>query len=67
MHRVVTSYRNGGTRPVVEKGPWHPNRDAASHWAEIFRMLGYVVEVESQHGLEDDDNRALADALSSMA
>ena len=69
MYRVITKYRDSGsTRPIVEHGPWHNDHDTADYWAELLRAQGYVVEVESQHiGHPADDNRALADALSSMA
>lgn len=71
MFRVVTKYRNGTARPVVERGPWHTSRQTAEEWADTLRHLGYVVHVEAQHGLVDggakDDNAMLADALASMA
>lgn len=75
MYRVVTKYRNGTARPVVERGPWHPNRKSADDWARILREHGYVTHVESQGGLIDagltggsaSDNSELMAALSSMA
>jgi len=76
VYRVVTKYRNGSTRPVVERGPWHTSRKTAEDWAETLRGHGYTVFIESQNGLIDagltgggagDDNSALMDALSSMA
>jgi len=70
VYRVITKYRDSGSsRPVVERGPWHSDHDTAEYWADILRALGYVVEIQSQHmgHAPDDDNRALADALSSMA
>ncbi|MCE1239048.1 MAG: SUKH-3 domain-containing protein [Azonexaceae bacterium] len=74
MYRVVTTYRNGSTRPVVERGPWHPSRKIAEDWAETLRVHGYAVSVESQSGMIDvgggvagDDNADLMSALASMA
>lgn len=67
MFRVITTYRNGGTHPVIERGPWHPNRDNAELWAELLRGAGYVVRIESQFNAVSEDNSALADALASMA
>lgn len=67
MYRVVTTYRNGGERPVKEKGPWHPSRQSAEYWAEQLRLAGYVVEIESQGGGIKDDNSELAAALAGMA
>ncbi len=70
MYRVVTKYRNGTSRPVVEHGPWHDSRQTAEYWAGVLREHGYQVTLESQHGpaLEDlGDQHALASALSSMA
>ena len=74
MYRVVTKYRHGTARPVVERGPWHPNRKSADDWARILREHGYVAHVESQGGLIDagmaggaSDNSDLMAALSSMA
>lgn len=73
MYRVVTKYRNGSTRPVVERGPWHASRHTAEDWAERLRQHGYTAYVESQNGLIDagggsnDDNADLMSALASMA
>ncbi|WP_374327374.1 hypothetical protein [Azonexus sp.] len=74
MYRVVTKYRNGTARPVVEHGPWHPTRQTADDWAQILRAHGYVAHIESQGGLIDaglsggpSDNGDLLAALSSMA
>ncbi len=73
MYRVVTKYRNGTSRPVVERGPWHTSRGTAEDWADSLRMHGYIVHIESQNGLSDtglgggDDNADLMAALSSMA
>ena len=68
MFRVISSYRNGGPRPVVEKGPWHPDRASAEAWADILRMLGYVTTLESQFGgAGQASNEELASALASMA
>ena len=30
MYRVVTRYRDGGPRPVVERGPWHTAEDVVN-------------------------------------
>lgn len=75
MYRVVTKYRNGSTRPVVERGPWHPDRKSAESWARALREHGYVAHIEAQGGINDaglagpapDDNSDLMAALSSMA
>ncbi len=67
MYRVVTTYRNGTDRPIVERGPWHPARQDAEHWAELLRQSGYVVSIESQRGHVAEDNSDLASALASMA
>jgi len=75
VYRVVTKYRNGTSRPVVERGPWHTSRQIAEDWADSLRMHGYIVHIESQHGHIDagldngggDDNADLMAALSSMA
>jgi hypothetical protein len=71
VYRVISKYRNGGTRPVIEHGPWHDDRETAAYWADVLRELGYVTEVENQygHGLPPpkDDNNDLAAALASMA
>ncbi len=71
MFRVVTKYRNGTARPVVERGPWHPSRDTAQQWADALREHGYLTHLESQGGLIDsglaNDNADLMAALSSMA
>ena len=74
MYRVVTKYRNGSTRPVVERGPWHATRKLAEEWADTLRAHGYTAYVESQNGLLDagataggDDNSDLMSALASMA
>ena len=53
MYRVVTTYRNGSPRPVVERGPWHVAQKTAEGWAETLRGLGYVVYVEAQNGMID--------------
>lgn len=73
MYRVITKYRDRGrARPTVEYGPWHPARQDAEFWAEQLRAAGYVVEIESQHGIgggsgNNDSNNDLAAALASMA
>lgn len=70
MYRVITQYRNGTSRPVIERGPWHDSRETAENWAEILNQLGYQTRLESQRGpIADhaDDQHALADALASMA
>ncbi|MFV0371966.1 MAG: hypothetical protein ACK5JI_10070 [Azonexus sp.] len=74
MYRVVTTYRNGSPRPVVERGPWHATQKIADDWAEILRGHGYVVYVETQSGMIDagggtaaNDNTDLMAALASMA
>lgn len=70
MYRVITTYRNGSTHPVVEKGPWHPDRYTAEQWAEELRSAGYHVRVETQRTAGDDhagSNDELANALASMA
>lgn len=72
MFRVVTQYRNGSARPVVERGPWHTSRETAENWADILREHGYAAHVETQNGLLDagagaNDNSDLLDALASMA
>lgn len=70
MYRVVTKYRNGTARPVVERGPWHTSLKTADYWADLLRSQGYDTSVEGNNGVlpgNADDNRALADALSSMA
>jgi hypothetical protein len=71
VFRVVTQYRNGSARPVIEHGPWHASRETAENWADILREHGYVTRVETQNGLLDagpsNDNADLLDALASMA
>ncbi len=68
MFRVISSYRNTGPRPVVEKGPWHPDRETAEAWADCLRHLGYVTTLESQFGgAAPPGNNELASALASMA
>jgi hypothetical protein len=74
VYRVVTQYRNGSTRPVIERGPWHATRKLAEEWAETLRNHGYTAYVESQNGLIDagtaaggNDNSDLMSALASMA
>jgi len=67
VYRVVTSYRNGTDRPIIEHGPWHPSRQHTEYWAEQLRLAGYTVEIESQAGKVADDNSDLASALASMA
>ncbi|MBF1164000.1 hypothetical protein PTW32_16060 [Dechloromonas agitata] len=67
MYRVITTYRNGTERPVIEKGPWHPSRQHTEYWAEQLRLSGYVVEIESQGSAMKEDNSDLASALASMA
>jgi len=72
LYRVVTKYRNGTARPVVERGPWHVSHKTADYWADVLRGQGYDTSVEGDNGLiagpaAADDNSALADALSSMA
>ncbi|WP_295008178.1 hypothetical protein [uncultured Dechloromonas sp.] len=67
MYRVVTRYRNGTERPIIEHGPWHPSRQHTEYWAEQLRLAGYIVEIDSQAGKAADDNADLASALASMA
>ena len=67
MYRVITTYRDGTERPVIEKGPWHPSRQHTEYWAEQLRLAGYVVEIESQGSAVKEDNSDLAAALASMA
>ncbi len=76
MYRVVTRYRDGGPRPVVERGPWHTAEDVVNYWADSLRAMGYVVEIEDQgvggsnssdKKKAKDDNADLAAALASMA
>jgi hypothetical protein len=67
VFRIVTTYRNGTERPIIEKGPWHPSRQHTEYWAEQLRQAGYVVEIESQAGAVKEDNSDLAAALASMA
>ena len=69
MHRVITRYRNGTARPIIERGPWHTSLETAETWQDLLRGMGYFVEIESQHGAMSGagvDNE-LADALASMA
>ncbi|MCG2578889.1 hypothetical protein LZ012_17995 [Dechloromonas sp. XY25] len=69
MFRVITTYRNGIARPIVEKGPWHPSRQHTEYWAEQLQQAGYIVEIESQGsgGVANSDHSDLAAALASMA
>ena len=70
MYRVITQYRNGTSRPVIERGPWHDSRETAENWAEILSQMGYQTSLESQRGpisSSANDQHALADALASMA
>lgn len=77
MYRVVTRYRDGGPRPVVERGPWHAEENIVNYWADSLRALGYVVEIEDQDNVSGggsndkkkakDDNADLAAALAAMA
>ncbi|WP_434515389.1 hypothetical protein AB6Q56_01245 [Dechloromonas sp. ARDL1] len=67
MYRVVTRYRNGTERPIIEHGPWHPSRQHTEYWAEQLRLAGYIVEIDSQAGKVPEDNADLASALASMA
>ncbi len=71
MYRVVTKYRNGSSRPVVERGPWHVAKKTADDWADALRNHGYVAFVEAQNrGLDSEggsSNDDLANALASMA
>jgi hypothetical protein len=69
VYRVITKYRNGTARPIVEHGPWHATRDTAEYWAEILNQRGYQTEIESQRGPEqgDNSNADLAAALAGMA
>ena len=73
MYRVVTKYRNGTARPVVERGPWHVSHKTADYWADLLRGQGYDTSVESDNGLIHgsgggaSDNSDLADALAGMA
>jgi hypothetical protein len=66
VFRVITTYRNGTARPIIEKGPWHPSRQHTEYWAEQLRQAGYFVEIESQGG-PVNNNTDLAAALASMA
>ena len=69
MHRVITKFRDRHGQVIVERGPWHPSREEAEHWADLLRTFGYQTQVES-HGNHQggaDDNAELAKALSSMA
>ena len=67
MFRVITTYRNGIARPIIEKGPWHPSRQHTEYWAEILQQAGYIVEIESQGSAVASDHSDLASALASMA
>lgn len=71
MYRVVTKYRNGSSRPVVERGPWHTSKKVADDWADALRNHGYVAFVEAQNrGMDEagaSSNNDLANALASMA
>lgn len=67
MFRVITTYRNGIARPIVEKGPWHPSRQHTEYWAERLQQAGYIVEIESQGSAVSNDHSDLAAALASMA
>ncbi|HLO65355.1 MAG TPA: hypothetical protein VK165_20525 [Azonexus sp.] len=67
MFRVITTYRNGIARPIVEKGPWHPSRQHTEYWAEQLQQAGYIVEIESQGSAASNDHSDLAAALASMA
>jgi len=67
VYRVVTRYRNGTERPIIEHGPWHPSRQHTEYWAEQLRLAGYIVEIDSQAGKVPEDNADLASALASMA
>jgi hypothetical protein len=66
VHRVITRYRNGTGRPIIERGPWHQSIDTARDWQALLREMGYFADLESQH-VESHDNDDLANALSSMA
>jgi hypothetical protein len=66
VHRVITRYRNGTGRPIIERGPWHQSIDTARDWQALLREMGYFADVESQH-VDSHDNDDLANALSSMA
>ncbi len=73
MFRVITKYQNGGTRPVVEYGPWHESEETANFWAQSLKNQGYGVEVENHNKKTEaaappkNDNADLAAALASMA
>jgi hypothetical protein len=67
VHRVITRYRNGTGRPIMERGPWHPSMEVAQNWQDLLRAMGYFVDIESQHVAGGNDNSDLANALSSMA
>lgn len=73
MYRVVTKYRNGTERPVVERGPWHASHKTADYWADLLRMQGYDTCVENDNGMIHgssagaSDNSDLANALAGMA
>lgn len=68
MYRVKTTYRNRGSDPIIEHGPWHDSRKNAEYWAEQLRLAGYAVSIESQSIKSDsNDNADFAAALASMA
>ncbi len=77
MFRIITRYRDGGPRPVIEKGPWHHEEEVVNYWADSLRSMGYIVEIEDQDNVggnpkdnkkaKKDDNSDLAAALAAMA
>jgi hypothetical protein len=69
VYRVKTIYRNRGSDPIIERGPWHESRKDAEYWAEQLRFAGYAVSIESQNIKSEgvSDNSDLAAALASMA
>ena len=67
---MITKYRCGKPRPVVERGPWHTSSEVAHFWADTLRNLGYTTEVEQGLGARETTpagDSDLAAALASMA
>ena len=72
MHRVITKFRDRHGAVITERGPWHTSRDSAEHWAEMLKICGYQVKLESHGGPiggggGGNSNQDLANALASMA
>jgi hypothetical protein len=71
VFRVITKYRCGKPRPVIERGPWHTSSEMAHFWADTLRNQGYTTEVEEGLGSKmpgsDSSNADLAEALAGMA